>query len=312
MNNEIKIKEIRESKRIRQIEVADALNMDNSQYAKIEKRGKKLSIEQIEKIAEALGVSLIELLGLDSSQVIEQVNDNDKDKEIADLKKRVAELEDRIIDKELRIEMYSEIIYELVETLKKIFEINIIECANILKLGIIEWTFDINPMFIELVKNLNTYKRQYTHIGYTTNKDNIERNQVEGDYIDFHTVQKHLILNISDLEKIFTFLWEDDDFFDGILDDIIIYLPEKYIKTLSFLNSELLDLMFNLRENEETAHKIITQIYDTKSNRISNNVTEFIFFKFLEKYPPNIVSINHIRKDITTRIQDYRAIRDRL
>lgn len=93
MNNEIKIKEIRESKRIRQIEVADALNMDNSQYAKIEKRGKKLSIEQIEKIAEALGVSVIELLGLDSSQVIEQVNDNDKDKEIADLKKRVAELE---------------------------------------------------------------------------------------------------------------------------------------------------------------------------------------------------------------------------
>ena len=93
MNIEIKIKEIRESKRIRQIEVADALDMDNSQYAKIEKRGKKLSLEQIEKIAGALGVSVIELLGLDSSQVVEQVDNSDKDREIGELRKRVSELE---------------------------------------------------------------------------------------------------------------------------------------------------------------------------------------------------------------------------
>ena len=94
MNIEIKIKEIRESKRIRQVEVADALNMDNSQYAKIEKRGKKLSIEQIEKIAGALEVSVAELLGFEITlNNTNEVKETEKDKEIAELKKRISELE---------------------------------------------------------------------------------------------------------------------------------------------------------------------------------------------------------------------------
>lgn len=51
----LKIKEIREKKRIKQIEISTALDMNNSFYAKIEKRGKKLTIEQLEAICKELG-----------------------------------------------------------------------------------------------------------------------------------------------------------------------------------------------------------------------------------------------------------------
>jgi transcriptional regulator with XRE-family HTH domain len=311
-----RIKQIREAKRIKQVEISNALEMNNSYYARLEKRGSKLTLEQIEKIAGALGVSVVELLGLDAPKIVEPiviVNNSEKDNEIGELKKRVVELEDRINDKDLRVELYSETIYELVEMLKKVFESNIIDCANNQKLGIIEWTFDINYKFIERVNfNLKNYKRQSVHIGYTTNKEDLERTQIKGDVIDELTVQKHLILSISDLEKIFTEMWEDENFFEGILDDVLIYFPENYIKQMSSLNGELLDLMFNLRENVETAHKIITQIYDVKNSRISNFITGFTYFKLLEKHPENIMKISHIRKDISTRIQDYLVIRDKL
>jgi transcriptional regulator with XRE-family HTH domain len=79
MNIENRIREIREEKKIKQIEVATALNMDNSQYAKLEKRGNKLSLEQIEAIAKALGVSVSKILGIDNSdEILELRRDNDK------------------------------------------------------------------------------------------------------------------------------------------------------------------------------------------------------------------------------------------
>jgi transcriptional regulator with XRE-family HTH domain len=90
-----RIKQIREAKRIKQIEISNALEMNNSYYARLEKRGSKLTLEQIEKIAGALGVSVVELLGLDSPQAIEQVSESEKDKEITELRKKVAELERR-------------------------------------------------------------------------------------------------------------------------------------------------------------------------------------------------------------------------
>jgi transcriptional regulator with XRE-family HTH domain len=96
-----KIEQIRKAKRIKQIEISNALEMNNSYYARLEKRGNKLTIEQVEKIAGALGVSVAELLGLDISAKVEQVNNaSEKDRDIEDLKKRVLELEDRVKDKE--------------------------------------------------------------------------------------------------------------------------------------------------------------------------------------------------------------------
>lgn len=90
MNIENRIKQIRESKRIKQIEVAEALNMDNSQYAKIEKRGSKLSLEQIEAIANALKVSVAELIGIDVSNTV------DNSDEMGKLLKENEELKERL------------------------------------------------------------------------------------------------------------------------------------------------------------------------------------------------------------------------
>lgn len=56
------IKSIRESKKVSQAEMARKLDLDPAAYFRIEKRGDKLSIEQLKNIAEALGVSVIELL----------------------------------------------------------------------------------------------------------------------------------------------------------------------------------------------------------------------------------------------------------
>lgn len=92
-----RIKAIREEKRIKQIDIAATLNLDPSYYARLEKRGEKMSIEQLHGIADALGVSLGELLGIEGKGGAE---DGERVKE---LEGRVKELEDRVKDKEFRI-----------------------------------------------------------------------------------------------------------------------------------------------------------------------------------------------------------------
>jgi len=56
------IKDIREGKGLKQYEIADKLGMDRQNYSRLEKRDKKLTIEQLESIAEALGVNLQDVL----------------------------------------------------------------------------------------------------------------------------------------------------------------------------------------------------------------------------------------------------------
>ncbi|MGM9510928.1 helix-turn-helix domain-containing protein [Larkinella sp. GY13] len=94
-----RIKAIREEKRIKLSEMATALGVDVSNYAKIEKKGKKLTLERIEEIADALGVSLAELLGYQvdggqqtvglQSRIQELANENETLK--ADLKREKTE-----------------------------------------------------------------------------------------------------------------------------------------------------------------------------------------------------------------------------
>ena len=62
MNLSERIKNIRETKRIRQSEIANHLEIDQPNYARLEKRDVRLTYEQIQKISEALGVSVKELL----------------------------------------------------------------------------------------------------------------------------------------------------------------------------------------------------------------------------------------------------------
>ena len=97
-----RIKEEREKRGIKQVDMANFLNIERSNYTRLENRGSKLTLDQIASIASAIGISPAELLGLESSNAEQQseIKENEKNKEIDDLKKRVSELEDRIKDKE--------------------------------------------------------------------------------------------------------------------------------------------------------------------------------------------------------------------
>lgn len=84
---------IRESKGIKQYEVAEKLGIEPPNYSRLEKRGDKLTIEQLKKIADALGVVYLDFFGLDSKST----------KDSTDYLKRIEELEDRIKDKNIII-----------------------------------------------------------------------------------------------------------------------------------------------------------------------------------------------------------------
>lgn len=108
MNISDNIKKIREEKRLSQAEISRRLNLDPSAYFRLEKRGNKLTLEQIEDIAVALEVKPIELLGLSNSDETLEVK---KDSE-QNLEKRIVELKDRIKDKESIIAYQNDIINE--------------------------------------------------------------------------------------------------------------------------------------------------------------------------------------------------------
>lgn len=61
------IKSLREKHSISQQEMANRMNLDQSSYSRLEKRGNKLSIEQIESIANALQVELKDIIVFKSS-----------------------------------------------------------------------------------------------------------------------------------------------------------------------------------------------------------------------------------------------------
>lgn len=62
MDIEKNIKDIRAKKGLMQKEVAEQMGMEKPNYNRLEKKGNKLSIEQLQKIADILGVSLKELI----------------------------------------------------------------------------------------------------------------------------------------------------------------------------------------------------------------------------------------------------------
>ncbi len=57
-----RIREIRKRKGMRQDDLADKLEVSNTYISKLENGKKQITIKQLEKVAEALGVELTELL----------------------------------------------------------------------------------------------------------------------------------------------------------------------------------------------------------------------------------------------------------
>lgn len=65
------IRELRESLKIKQIEIADMLGMERSNYARLEMRGEKMSVEQLTSIAKAMGVSIIDIINYPNEVILE-------------------------------------------------------------------------------------------------------------------------------------------------------------------------------------------------------------------------------------------------
>lgn len=78
---------IREEKRLTQYDVADQMGIERSNYARFEKRGDKLTIEQLQNIARALGVTIKDILFYgqpDNSEAVKHLENT-----VAELKQKL-------------------------------------------------------------------------------------------------------------------------------------------------------------------------------------------------------------------------------
>ncbi|WP_423129724.1 helix-turn-helix domain-containing protein [Gaoshiqia sp. Z1-71] len=98
-----KVIELRKSKKISQKEVGEELGISQAAYAKIE-AGSSITIDRLYKIAEFLGVSVGDLLGI---ELPSNKNVEDLKTQIEELKKRISELEEQLNDKRHIIDFLS-------------------------------------------------------------------------------------------------------------------------------------------------------------------------------------------------------------
>ena len=101
-----KIARIREAKNLSKADIAKALNLDYAYYFRLEKKGNKLTYEQTEAIAGALGVTVVELITYGD----EPNTGPATVKRVQELEEKNAVLQDRLKDKELINKSYAIII----------------------------------------------------------------------------------------------------------------------------------------------------------------------------------------------------------
>lgn len=130
-----KIKAIREAKNIKQIDVAKALELDPSYYFRLEKRGDKLTVDQLKSIAVVLGVPVVELL-TGEPQVVQN------DERIKELKERIGELEDRVKDKELIVKNAKNVINEILDYVETYIKESIYSLAEKRNIGTVTVEYD--------------------------------------------------------------------------------------------------------------------------------------------------------------------------
>ncbi|OIN58641.1 helix-turn-helix domain-containing protein [Arsenicibacter rosenii] len=110
MNIAEKIKAIRKSKGITPTIMAKALDIEPTNYPRLENRGDRLSYEYLVRIVGALGISMSEFLSWgeenESKSVAELDSTKDMQLEIDRLKARIEELDDRLQDKQQIIRSY--------------------------------------------------------------------------------------------------------------------------------------------------------------------------------------------------------------
>ncbi len=109
------IRSIREEKRLTQLDMAEKLKMERSNYARLEARGNKLSFEQIEQIASALGVNTLEIITGEPQK-------KDDGKEIAKLREEIKALQQDKKNQQKLLDFYESMrpLVELLDGFEKV------------------------------------------------------------------------------------------------------------------------------------------------------------------------------------------------
>ena len=122
MNAIENIQRIRNERRISQAEMAEKLGIAQNNYGKIERGITELTVERLYKIAEILGSSPAELLGLNTVKLEESQYSEEKES----LKSKIDKLENIINDNDMVADFYNDLylgIFNIIDaTLERIFE----------------------------------------------------------------------------------------------------------------------------------------------------------------------------------------------
>lgn len=169
---------LRELKNISKAEMSRILDLDPSNYNKYEKIGRDWTINQIEKIAGALGVTVVELLTGE-----EKPTQNDE--RVSELEKRVSELEDRIKDKETLLDIYKSDLTKHKEFLVGHFRYYVFE--ELRKVG-----FDAGSDFTEVY---NFYDRNEF---YPIFKETVNKNLILRHAFYFNLIEDYGIKSLAD------------------------------------------------------------------------------------------------------------------
>lgn len=109
-----RIRLIRKSKNLTQEQAAEKAGLKRANYARMESRGNSLSLEQLQQIADGLGVAVAEIMGDETSRFsAKSLSGVAEGEEFERLKARVRELEGMVSDKQKIIEAYEEKLSEV-------------------------------------------------------------------------------------------------------------------------------------------------------------------------------------------------------
>ena len=129
-----KIKKVRKERRLSQADVAVLIDTDKGNYHRLETRGDKLSIDQTARIAEAFGMTLIELLLYgEGGKTDEPISTEETDRlkeEVTQLRGRVEELKEQITDKKIIQDELKKRVELMTRINLKIFDYIITEIAD--------------------------------------------------------------------------------------------------------------------------------------------------------------------------------------
>lgn len=107
------IRSIRESKGLTQVDMANRMGTERSNYARLENRDVNLTLKQVQEIADALQVSVYEIIGIPQAEDLR----GEQTETLQRLEERLRMTEDALKEKKKNIKFYK----SFIEWTKKIF-----------------------------------------------------------------------------------------------------------------------------------------------------------------------------------------------